>query len=1107
LLESYGATDISGDDIDLLPVLFASVPQAATDSIAADPAVESVTADERSQVIDPPAPTGSIQADLPVTSQIVPWGVSRTEGQLAAAEVPQQAQSDVNIAVLDTGIDYTHRDLDGSVAWGANFSQGVEQYGIETATDNHGHGTQAAGLISANNNTYGIVGMAPQSTLYSIKVANRFGQIRPSWLIDGLDAAVKGPDRTIGTADDADVVSMSLGYRSEPFSLEAAINSANQHTILVSAAGNSGDGNPETDNVEYPAKYPASIAVAATAKNDEAASFSSDGPAVEIAAPGVNVNTTDRADSYRQFSGTSAATPIVAGALGLLVAKSEATGADATDAELRSVLHETAQDVEQPGVDNFTGYGLLQAHEATRASAVDATPDQYAVSTGSIRPAIVDSETIVSQNLNFTVTGASNDNVTDTYNVTLTDQAAFTSVSNLSVTDGAGAQINVTSGPTLVDAGSPQNGLTFTIAPNGTDPINNLSVSLSADISYADVSSDTVVPIDVTVTDSANGVAGPTTVTTVSVQSKPTTVSLNESRVAPGTTVRLTVSGTPGTNTTVRIPNSDLVGTGTTSMFLDQNQTPTPIVSTRVFNGYSAALVNLGSDGTAQLRISTTFFQSDNEAVFEVTAGSDRTVVDTLSPAVDRARLYIKAIYPTGDTIDFDGTNTKFDSVRPYVKLDGQWRALRNDDGDVLRDDQISSSGNYGFTVDTEYVFPNGSGTYEIAIVGYNQSENYNINGFGVPLFSDIADTVSTSEFEQLSVIRTTRLSLRTRSLVASLDRQSYASGSFDPLFVSGSSFGHNEEIIVYMVAPSGSTNAAKPCLTRSFFSCPPTSSVRFPYRIDLTSALTSFTIVYNDDGEIEEVITNEPALNQEGEYRIFMIGWGQDDSFDGPSDPLSFAETINVQSFSQSTVVDRLREEYGDNSDDRVVELTFQSGASTTDFDLSTGAVVLRDNITISGPTNRGPGALINVTLTTSPDSDLIPPEELYNTSTVAQSGGRWSVTIPFESFPADEYRLIVNESELLTPNQITIRTSDPLSVPPLPGRQTSPQNVDSDIELEDIDGDGTFDIFDIQRLFNNLDSPAVQDYPAAFDFDESGGDEVDIFDVQALFQELTAQ
>ncbi len=279
-----------------------------------------------------------------------PWGIERV---FNGNYYGDQYTTKVQVAILDTGIDLDHPDLQPNIKWA------VDATGGNSADDKNGHGTHVAGTIGAIRDNNGVVGMYANVEIYAIKVLGNGGS--GSWddLIYGLDLAMKGPDGVVGTEDDADVVSMSLGASSDPGTAvhNKIIELYNAGITLVAAAGNDGDGDPTTTEMGYPAAYPEVIAVAATDKDDTLASFSNSGDYIDFAAPGVSVYSTYKGGGYDTLSGTSMATPHVSG----LVALYLAMGGTRDPSAVYDWLKANALDLGPAGFDTGYGWGLIQA--------------------------------------------------------------------------------------------------------------------------------------------------------------------------------------------------------------------------------------------------------------------------------------------------------------------------------------------------------------------------------------------------------------------------------------------------------------------------------------------------------------------------------------------------------------------------------------------------------------------------------------------------------------------------------------------------------------------------------------------------------------------------
>jgi minor extracellular protease Epr len=275
------------------------------------------------------------------SSQIIDWGVSDVN---APSAWNNSTGIGIKIAIVDTGISKKHLDLD--VAGGANLIGDAHN---KKWDDDNGHGTHVAGIIGACNNSIGVVGVAYDSELYAVKVLDSSGNGQISDVIEGIEWAVE---------NDMDIISLSMGTATYSQAFEDACDFAySSDVLLVAAAGNSGDGDLTTNDVEYPAKFDSVIAVSAIDSNDIAPIWSSDGAEVELSAPGVSIYSTFLNDGYATESGTSMATPFVSGVAALV--KSENPSLNSS--ELRSLLCSNAIDLGDTGRDSVYGFGLVRA--------------------------------------------------------------------------------------------------------------------------------------------------------------------------------------------------------------------------------------------------------------------------------------------------------------------------------------------------------------------------------------------------------------------------------------------------------------------------------------------------------------------------------------------------------------------------------------------------------------------------------------------------------------------------------------------------------------------------------------------------------------------------
>lgn len=272
----------------------------------------------------------------------------------------------VTVAVLDTGIDYTHPDLGGCIGTGCKVVGGhnfVEGEDTSNPIDKHGHGTHVAGIIAAKG---ALTGVAPDVTLYAYKVLSDQGWGMESAIVAALEKAVD-PDGNPLTDDQIDIVNMSLGGSGAPDSpiSEAANNAMAAGVVVVVAAGNSGS---SYSTIGSPGNAEQVLTVGASDNNGAIAGFSSRGPISgktyvkpELVAPGVEINSAKPGGSYVRLSGTSMATPHVAGGAALL----KQLHPTLSPAELKTLLVNTSKGL---GQDVFTqGAGLMDLAQAANA--------------------------------------------------------------------------------------------------------------------------------------------------------------------------------------------------------------------------------------------------------------------------------------------------------------------------------------------------------------------------------------------------------------------------------------------------------------------------------------------------------------------------------------------------------------------------------------------------------------------------------------------------------------------------------------------------------------------------------------------------------------------
>jgi len=298
--------------------------------------------------------------DVPDLSGRNNWGVNLIKAPSAWSQ--GYTGEGVIIAVLDTGVDYNHRDLNDNI-WtntGEISGNGIDDDGNgyiddlqgwnftddnNNIRDINGHGTHVAGTIAAENNGFGITGIAHNAKIMPVKVLNDKGSGNTRSLARGIYYAVN---------NGAKVINLSLGSNSPNSTLEAAIEYASkQGAVVVMAAGNSSYLAPG-----YPAQYANKwgLAVGAVDSNNQMADFSNKAginPLSYVTAPGVSIYSTVTKGKYAKYSGTSMATPHVAGVVALMLNANP----NLTDAEIRQMIIETAGNSTPIATSSFFNIG------------------------------------------------------------------------------------------------------------------------------------------------------------------------------------------------------------------------------------------------------------------------------------------------------------------------------------------------------------------------------------------------------------------------------------------------------------------------------------------------------------------------------------------------------------------------------------------------------------------------------------------------------------------------------------------------------------------------------------------------------------------------------
>lgn len=306
----------------------AYIPAAALARVANDPRVKYVEPDGVVRVI-----------------QTIPWGIIKVGADVSSTKAGDGtgAVTNVNSYVIDTGIDVKHRDL--NAVWAVNTVGGPN-------SDCHGHGTHVAGTVGARDNTVDVVGVAPGLKQYAVKVLNCAGSGSWSSVIAGIDWVTKNHVKPA-------VANMSLGGGANQSVDDAVRNSAAAGVFYAVAAGNDG-----ADACNYsPARAGAGtnngiMTVAATDSNDQEASWSNFGSCVDIWAPGVSILSTRAKGGTTTMSGTSMASPHVAGGGALYLSSNTAASPTTVEGALKAAA-------QTPGTTSKDGRSILREYVGT----------------------------------------------------------------------------------------------------------------------------------------------------------------------------------------------------------------------------------------------------------------------------------------------------------------------------------------------------------------------------------------------------------------------------------------------------------------------------------------------------------------------------------------------------------------------------------------------------------------------------------------------------------------------------------------------------------------------------------------------------------------------
>lgn len=281
-------------------------------------------------------------------------GLSTGSGQFIGWEIVKLNVQDkwshskgdgVVVAVIDTGCDLYHDDIKNNLLNGINIIDGKKD-----PEDDNGHGTHVSSTIAAENNTIGMIGVAPKTKIRPVKVLDKKGNGSSINIAKGVKWAV---DQKV------DIITMSLGSKyNDPQIYESIKEAYKKNIIVFCAAGNSG----EKEQIMYPAKYKETIAIGAIDENFQRTSFTCSGEELDFLAPGHNIFGAVPGNKYAMMSGTSMSNPFAVGCASLLISKLKKENKEYSTEYIRDIFKYNTIDVLNENHRNkkYQGYGIIR---------------------------------------------------------------------------------------------------------------------------------------------------------------------------------------------------------------------------------------------------------------------------------------------------------------------------------------------------------------------------------------------------------------------------------------------------------------------------------------------------------------------------------------------------------------------------------------------------------------------------------------------------------------------------------------------------------------------------------------------------------------------------
>ncbi len=269
-------------------------------------------------------------------NQVIPWGI-----ELIGKGNSKETKKKIKVAVLDSGINKNHKDLNGKVIKEYNAIQPQKP-----AEDILNHGTAIAGIITANDNDFGITGVSQNVEIYSVKVINDDGKIEKPFFLDGFEWAI---------SQNVNIINISSGFPNDFPELQTLIDTAVEKGIIIVAAS----GNTFGLNAQFPARYENVLSISAINEQKKSPNFAANGK-VDFVAPGVEILSLNNQGGYSTNKGSSYSTAYVTGIIAEFLLNNDFKQKDDISLKARNFLEKSSLNLEAS--ENIVGAGIPVLH-------------------------------------------------------------------------------------------------------------------------------------------------------------------------------------------------------------------------------------------------------------------------------------------------------------------------------------------------------------------------------------------------------------------------------------------------------------------------------------------------------------------------------------------------------------------------------------------------------------------------------------------------------------------------------------------------------------------------------------------------------------------------